>query len=56
MRGHDAELRELDGEPGHVHLLVNIAPMIAISRQISSFKGLSSRRLRHEFLDLHRHN
>jgi putative transposase len=50
-----AELREFNGEPEHVHLLVNIPPTIAISRLVNSFKGVSSRRLRQEFPDLRRH-
>jgi putative transposase len=50
-----AELRELNGEPEHAHLLVNFPSTVAISRLVNSLKGLSSRRLRQEFPDLRRH-
>ena len=44
-----AELREFNGEPGHVHLLVRYPPKIALSRLVGSLKGVSARRLRQEF-------
>ncbi len=47
-----AELAEFNGEPRHVHLLVNFPPTVAISRLVNSLKGVSSRRLRQEFPDL----
>ena len=50
-----AELAEFNGEPGHVHLLVNFPPTVAISRLVNSLKGVSSRRLRQEFPDLRQH-
>ena len=50
-----AELREFNSEAGHVHLLVNFPPTVAISRLVNSLKGVSSRRLRQEFPDLRRH-
>jgi len=50
-----ADLREFNGEPEHVHLLVNFPPTIAISRLVNSLKGVSSRRLRQEFPGLRRH-
>jgi putative transposase len=40
------ELAELNGEPRHVHLLVNFPPTVAISRLVNSLKGVLSRRLR----------
>lgn len=49
------ELAEFNGEPGHVHLLVNFPPTVAISRLVNSLKGVSSRRLRQEFPDLRKH-
>ena len=49
------ELAEFNGEPEHVHLLVNFPPTVAISRLVNSLKGVSSRRLRQEFPDLRRH-
>jgi len=36
-------------KPGHVHLLVHYPPKIALSRLISSLKGVSARRLHQEF-------
>jgi len=50
-----AELAEFNGELGHVHLLVNFPPTVAISRLVNSLKGVSSRRLRQEFPDLRPH-
>jgi len=49
-----AQLREFNGETGHVHLLMNFPPTVTISRLASSLKGVSSRRLRQEFPDLRR--
>ena len=37
-----AELAEFNGEPDHVHLLVNFPPTVAISRLVNSLKGVSS--------------
>ena len=50
-----AELREFNGRAGHVHLLVNFPPTIAISRLVNSLQGVSSRGLRQEFPDLRAH-
>jgi putative transposase len=47
--GFGAELREFNGETGHVHLLVQYPPKIALSRLAGSLKGVSARRLRQEF-------
>jgi putative transposase len=44
-----AELREFNGEPDHVHLLVHYPPKIALSRLVGSLKGVPARRLRQEF-------
>ena len=49
------ELAAFNGEPGHVHLLMNVPPTAAISRLASSLNGASSRRLRREFPDLRQH-
>jgi putative transposase len=45
----DAELKEFNGERDHVHLLVHYPPKVALSRLVNSLKGVSSRRLRHEY-------
>lgn len=44
-----AELREFNGEPDHVHLLVCYPPKVAVSALVNSLKGVSARRLRSEF-------
>jgi REP-associated tyrosine transposase len=51
----EAELVEVNSEADHVHLLVDFPPKLALSRLANSLKGVSSRRLRQEFLDLARH-
>jgi putative transposase len=50
-----AELAECNGEPGHVHLLVNFPPTVTISRLVNSLNRVSSRRLRQEYPDLRQH-
>ena len=44
-----AELRELNGETDHVHLLVHYPPNISISALVNRLKGVSSRRLRQRY-------
>ena len=44
--GFDAELKEMDGEGDHVHLLVNFPPKVSVSKLVNSLKGVSSRRLK----------
>ena len=51
----ETELVEFNGEPDHVHLLVNFPPKVAVSKLVNSLKGVSSRRLRQEFPELVRH-
>ncbi len=38
--------------PDHVHMLVEAPPMYAPAKIVQLFKGISSRRLRQEFLDV----
>lgn len=45
----ESELAEFNGEPDHVHLLVNFPPKVAVSKLVNSLKGVSARRLRHKF-------
>jgi putative transposase len=45
----EAELKELNGERDHVHLLVHYPPKIALSKLVNSLKGVSSRKLRQEY-------
>ena len=42
----EAKLVEFEGEHDHVHLLVNYAPKIAISKLVNSLKGVSSRMIK----------
>ena len=51
----DAELIEFDGEGDHVHLLINYPPKVAISKLVNALKGVSSRRLRTAFKQIHRY-
>ncbi|ERC80905.1 transposase IS200 like family protein, partial [Escherichia coli T924_01] len=44
----EAELVEMDGEPDHVHLLINYPPKLAISSLVNSLKGVSGRLLRRD--------
>lgn len=50
--GFDAELKEMDGENDHVHLLINYPPKVALSVLVNSLKGASSRVLRKERPDI----
>lgn len=45
----EVELEEFNGEPDHVHLLINYPPKVQLSKLINSLKGVSSRRLRQQF-------
>jgi putative transposase len=45
----ESELAEFNGETDHVHLLVNYPPKVAVSKLVNSLKGVSARKLRHEF-------
>lgn len=48
----EAELKGFNGEQEHVHLLVNYPPKVSVSKLVNSLKGVSSRLLRKERLDL----
>ena len=43
------ELVEFNGEPDHVHLLIDMAPDIAVSKLVNILKTISSREIRREF-------
>lgn len=45
----EAELKQFNGEPDHVHLLVHYPPKVQLSKLVNSLKGVSSRRLRQEY-------
>ncbi len=42
----------MDGEPDHVHLLINYPPKLAISSLVNSLKGVSGRLLRRDRPDI----
>lgn len=48
----EAELKEFNGECGHVHLLVEYPPKVCVSKLVNSLKGVSSRRLKQKFPEL----
>lgn len=45
-----ATLAEFNGEEDHVHLLVQYPPKVALTHLVNSLKGVSSRRLRQDFV------
>lgn len=51
----EVNLREMNGEINHVHLLVEYPPKVQLSKLINSLKGVSSRHLRKEFPDIYRY-
>ena len=51
----EAELIEVDGKSGHVHLLVSYPPKVSVSSLVNSLKGVSSRLLRKEHPELQDH-
>ncbi len=51
LESNRCELSELNGEPDHVHLLVDMHPDNNISNLVSSLKSATSRILRKDFKD-----
>lgn len=51
-RDFSAELKESHGGIDHVHMLIECQPTVQLSVLINSLKAVTSRCLRHEFLDL----
>ena len=45
-----AELIELEIMPDHVHLLIEVDPQYGVHRLVKQIKGVSSRKLRQEFV------
>lgn len=45
----ETELAEFNGQDNHIHLLITYPPKVALSKLANSLKGVSSRRMRHEF-------
>lgn len=50
-RTQKCELSECNGEADHVHLLVDMAPDISVSKLVNILKTISSREIRREFTD-----
>ncbi len=48
----ECTLVEFNGEADHVHLLVNFAPQVQLSKLIANLKTVSSRLLRKEYADV----
>jgi putative transposase len=51
---HGADVIEIEIMPDHVHLLVEVPPVVALSKFIGALKGRSARVLRQEFDHLRR--
>jgi putative transposase len=51
-KGLGAEMLALDGEPDHIHALVEYPPKHSVSLLVNAIKGASSRRLRRERPDI----
>ena len=49
---NDWQLHELNVQPDHVHLLIQISPRLALAKVVNQLKGGSSRILRQEFPEL----
>jgi putative transposase len=45
------ELLEFNGEPDHVHLLINFPPDVEVSKLVNNLKTVSSRLIRKDFLE-----
>lgn len=58
MRGvcakFEVELVEFNGEQDHIHMLINFPPKVAISKLVNSLKGVSSRKMKIYFPELHK--
>jgi putative transposase len=49
--GWDYEIIEMNGEEDHLHILFSAPPQIQLSKDINSFKTVTSRLIRKEFAD-----
>ncbi len=45
----ECDLKEMNGEGDHVHLLVNFPPKVCVSKLVNSLKGVSSRLIRKKY-------
>lgn len=48
-RDFGAALVECNGEDGHVHLLIEYPPKVAVASLVNSLKGVSARKLRQRY-------
>jgi putative transposase len=46
------DLVEFNGEPDHVHLLINFPPEVEVSKLVNNLKTASSRLIRKDFIEL----
>lgn len=49
---HRWKIEELNIQPDHVHVLVQMRPEISVSKMVRLFKGSSSKKIREEFPEL----
>ena len=49
------ELHELNVQPDHIHMLIQLTPSISVSKAVQYFKGGSSKVIREEFPELEEH-
>ncbi|MEA5594105.1 IS200/IS605 family transposase [Rivularia sp. UHCC 0363] len=47
-----SQLKEFNGEPDHVHLLINYPPDVEVSKLVGNLKTVSSRLIRKDFADV----
>jgi putative transposase len=47
-----AKLTDFNGEPDHVHLVIDFPPDVEISKLVNNLKTVSSRLIRKEFADI----
>ncbi|WP_350304669.1 IS200/IS605 family transposase [Photorhabdus viridis] len=53
-RQFEVELKEFNGGSDHIHMLIHFPPKVAISKLVNSLKGVSSRKMKMFFPELHK--
>ena len=51
-KNHNIEIKQLNGEADHVHMLLRAKPQCELSKYINAMKSASSSRLKQEFPDV----
>jgi putative transposase len=51
-KSHNIEIKQMNGEPDHVHFLLRTKPNCDLSKYINAIKSATSRRLKQEFPDV----